>query len=743
MNTLLQIYPGDGCLSSSANVLVQVTAVILTAWLLARLGNRWNAAWRHTVLFVALLFVLASPILSWVMQNSGIAFVTLRTSPPTAPVQISAVPLPEPRADAMPTKQGDVAVPVNLETNNLEHVLPSRRQPANSFPDVLRACGGLVVIIWLAGMAFRLARWSHGLYLIAALRQAVRPFDCEPMAEMMLQVRQALGTTTLPLIATSAGLDRPIMVGLIRPLVILPEDVARTLPRPQLADILIHECAHAVCRHHVVALLQRVAGTFFWFHPLVHLMNRELSRAREEVCDNYVLRRSDAPRYARTLLELSQLLVDTSPKRTALGLFHYRWTLEDRVADLLDRRRRVVVRVNRWTATALSAVFLFLGLLIAGTRIVQAEPALPEAEPAVKQESAVRTSSSSPAIMSALSPGERPPWNTNNPYAGNVFAVKFSPDGKTLASSWGDGTIKLWDVASYKNTAVLVTPRRDGSPADEQILIKSLAYSPDGKTIASGGCEGTKAGMIRLWNVASGENTAAFNGSTEKPRRLGLPGIYQLVFTNDGKTLITGNEDNLIRFFDAASGKITAKLEADSDDTIYALALSPDGKTLASGGAKGTINLWNVANGTNTAMFKAVGKGNSVYSLAFGPDGKTLGAGCWMEGGGMLWDIASGTNTVKFKPDRADSAAINNPNDMTYSVAFSPDGRIFAQGCDNGIIALWDVKGRKKLAILTGHSALVRCLAFSPDGNTLASGGDDSSVKLWSVEAKGERAEGN
>ena len=266
----------------------------------------------------------------------------------------------------------------------------------------------------------------------------------------------------------------------------------------------------------------------------------------------------------------------------------------------------------------------------------------------------------------------------------------------------------------------------------EKVYIRSLAFSPDGRTLATGNTGSISSGVIRLWDVTSGKNSATFNGSTELGQ-IGISGIYSVQFSPDGKILASGHEDNLIRIWNAASGSISTTFEADADDRIYSVAFSHQGKTLASGGKSGTIKLWDVARGKSTATFKAVSSGNCVYSIAFSPDGRTLGAGCWLEGGGMLWDVARGKNTAKFKPVPADSTAAEGVNDMAYSVAFSPDGKTFAVGCSNGIIGLWNIPTGKKVAILHGHTALVRSLDFHPDGKTLASGSDDSTVRLWSV----------
>ena len=387
MSMLLRIYPGDAWGLLVANVLVQVTVIILSAWLLARLCSRWNAAVRHSIYLVAIICVLAAPVLSMVMPTTGIALLRLRPSASTvAPVVATAEPASIPMvyiAESSPVEAPTLAPAlvaadrVPLDAENLGQGIEN--PAALSFSDILRALAAVTLVVWLLGVAVLLARWCYGLRLIAGLRRTAQPLDSETVTKLLPQVRRALGTERLPPLAVSADLDRPVMVGLIRPLVILPQHALRTLNGRDLGDILVHECAHAVCRHHVVGFLQRVVGVLFWPHPLVHLLNRELARAREEVCDNYVLCHSDAPRYAQTLLELSQMLNGVSLKPAALGLFfHCPWRLEDRVADLLDRRRRAMTRVNRLTAAALTVTFLLLTLLIAGTTIVQAEPATEE-----------------------------------------------------------------------------------------------------------------------------------------------------------------------------------------------------------------------------------------------------------------------------------------------------------------------------------------------------------------------------
>lgn len=324
-------------------------------------------------------------------------------------------------------------------------------------------------------------------------------------------------------------------------------------------------------------------------------------------------------------------------------------------------------------------------------------------------------------------------YKTLAAHRGIAYCVAFSRDGKILASSGNDGVIKLWEAATGKNIATWIAPKLSTMPDEEEIAIRSVALSPDGKMLAAG-CTGTiSGGTIRLWDVGSGKILATYNG-LPNPNLRGRAGPYSLLYSPDGKGLITGSEDNLVRLWDVTTGKISATFPLDEDERGYSVALSSDGKLLAAGGSKGMVKVWDVASSRNTLTIAAGEPGNPASSVAFSPRGGVLASGCNMKGC-QLWDTANGMLLATFIPDAADEALSTNVNNMTYCVTFSPDGRTLAQGCNNGLIRLMDVASRSKRAAFLAHTALVRCLAFSPDGHTLASASNDGTVRLWDLAA--------
>ena len=204
------------------------------------------------------------------------------------------------------------------------------------------------------------------------------------------RVRDALGVAALPPVVVSPAVRAPVAVGLLRPWVILPEGLAESLASDSLRDVLVHECAHVVRLDAWVGLLQRLAGVFFWPHPLVHYASGQLTRAREEVCDNHVLRCGDARGYARTLLALTEQCLPMGAVRPGLGLLGARWTLADRVAGLLDTRRIPMTRTTFRMKIAVWVALAVTGLAAASVRLDRSARADgPQARPAEPRAAAV------------------------------------------------------------------------------------------------------------------------------------------------------------------------------------------------------------------------------------------------------------------------------------------------------------------------------------------------------------------
>ncbi len=260
-----------------------------------------------------------------------------------------------------------------------------------------------------------------------------------------------------------------------------------------------------------------------------------------------------------------------------------------------------------------------------------------------------------------------------------VDSVAFSPDGRTLASGSVDNTIKLWDAATGKLLRTL-----EGHSS----TVESVAFGPDGRTLASGSVDNT----IKLWDVASSKLLRTLQGHSNN--------VESVAFSPDGRTLASGSVDGTIKLWYTAGGKLLRTLEGHSA-MVHSVAFSPNGRTLASGNLDNTIKPWNASTDA------------SQYAPHVGI--------VKLDNNITLWDAATGKLL----------RTLQGHSDAVESVAFSPDGRTLASGSDDKTIKLWDAASGKLLRTLQGHSAMVHSVAFSPDGRTLASGSFDHSIKLW------------
>jgi WD40 repeat protein len=282
----------------------------------------------------------------------------------------------------------------------------------------------------------------------------------------------------------------------------------------------------------------------------------------------------------------------------------------------------------------------------------------------------------------------------------HVSDLAFSPDGKTLATASWDRTVKVWDAATRRRQAEL----------SGQAWAEHVAFSPDGRTLAASWQDGT----VRLWSTATQKERAALSG-----HRVG--DVVALTFSADGTTLVTCGHSGPARLWDVTTGKPRPALDP-AHGSFGALLSSPDGHTIATA-SNDRIQLWDaVTSAARTVEIGDITRGFDLTAVAFSPDGRTVAAaGTDPDEPLVLWDAAApGERTAVLVGEGPASA-----------LAFSPDGATLAVGGKNLVVELWDLATRQRRATLGDHKNPITCLAFSADGKMLATGSENEPVVVW------------
>jgi WD40 repeat protein len=303
-----------------------------------------------------------------------------------------------------------------------------------------------------------------------------------------------------------------------------------------------------------------------------------------------------------------------------------------------------------------------------------------------------------------LSPGPKASFDAGKR---DLLCVALSKDEKTLAAGFEDGTVVVWDVASGKQTVL----------QEHQLPVRSLAFTPDGETLLTGGGDFLKRdrGEGKIWDLASGKVRRNFPGAGGA--------IFAVAVSPDGQTMAVGGT-TAVRICDypAAMKKLLVPEEVRGD--IFSLAFSPDGQTIAAAGSSGVVYLWDWEPRRHGDTVVMNGHRDKIDSICFHPAGRKLATGS-RDGTVKVWNLDTGEPRTVYEAPR---------KVWVRSVAFSGDGDVLAVGTSDHRVMLCDPTGvQKPFSLRDSDKEFGGEVAFAPGGKLLVTRNMKGVVQLWEL----------